>query len=99
MLVQTKVHECSTYLPTSISKHTPCTNHNAHSSKLMSHVYTSVFDMHIHVIDFCAHMANVMSVFSKQVDILISKNQVWQILYLEHCVYKTTYHIAGKFGG
>ena len=44
-------------------------------------------------------MANVMSVFSKQVDILISKNQVWQILYLKHCVYKTTYRIAGKFGG
>ena len=26
----------------------------------------------------------------KQVDILISKNQVLQILYLKHCVYKTT---------
>ena len=26
----------------------------------------------------------------KQVDILISKNQTLQILYLKHCVYKTT---------
>ena len=26
----------------------------------------------------------------KQVDILISKNQVLQILYLKHCVYKTS---------
>ena len=26
----------------------------------------------------------------KQVDILISKNQALQILYLKHCVYKTT---------
>ena len=26
----------------------------------------------------------------EQVDILISKNQALQILYLKHCVYKTT---------
>ena len=26
----------------------------------------------------------------KQVDILISKNQALQLLYLKHCVYKTT---------
>ena len=26
----------------------------------------------------------------KQVDILISKNQALQILYLKHCIYKTT---------
>ena len=26
----------------------------------------------------------------KQVDILISKNQALQVLYLKHCVYKTT---------
>ena len=29
-------------------------------------------------------------VYMKQVDILISKNQALQILYLKHCVYKTT---------
>ena len=28
------------------------------------------------------------NIFQKQVDILISKNQVLQILYLKHCVYK-----------
>ena len=26
----------------------------------------------------------------EQVDILISKNQALQILYLKHCIYKTT---------
>ena len=31
------------------------------------------------------HNANIT-----QVDILISKNQALQILYLKHCVYKTT---------
>ena len=34
----------------------------------------------------------------KQVDILISKNQALQILYLKHCVYKTTYRIASNYG-
>ena len=31
-----------------------------------------------------------MKTLTKQVDILISKNQALQILYLQHCVYKTT---------
>ena len=31
-----------------------------------------------------------LRVFQKQVDILISKNQVLQILYIKHCVYKAT---------
>ena len=34
--------------------------------------------------------ADVNEVSTKQVDILISKNQALQILYLKHCVYKTT---------
>ena len=33
---------------------------------------------------------NVKSTYCEQVDILISKNQALQILYLKHCVYKTT---------
>ena len=32
----------------------------------------------------------VFNTVYKQVDILISKNQALQILYLKHCVYKTT---------
>ena len=33
---------------------------------------------------------NKVTLNEKQVDILISKNQALQILYLKHCVYKTT---------
>ena len=32
----------------------------------------------------------IFSITTKQVDILIPKNQALQILYLKHCVYKTT---------
>ena len=34
----------------------------------------------------CSDLKNI----AKQVDILISKNQALQILYLKHCVHKTT---------
>ena len=35
-------------------------------------------------------MFMVTKIEVKQVDILISKNQALQILYLKHCIYKTT---------
>ena len=47
-------------------------------------------NIHEHII-MCMHMTgNVKQQLSKHVDILISKNQVLQILYFKHCVYKTT---------
>ena len=38
------------------------------------------------------HQVKCMHTLRKQVDILISKNQALQILYLKHCVHNLNYH-------
>ena len=49
--------------------------------KLMHCNCTDALVMYFDIVKCCDY---------KQVDILISKNQALQILYLKHCVYKTT---------
>ena len=47
-------------------------------------------DSQAHALVSCIFNNYITKYKNKQVNILISKNQALQILYLKHCIYKTT---------
>ena len=56
------------------------------STSIITQLVTASFRLIMKIIN------NLLHKQCKQVDILISKNQALQILYLKHCVYNINYH-------
>ena len=71
VLMQNKMHECSSCKPKCTSevlanqrcKHAVRANHDAHGSRLTSHVYTCALNVHFYVIDFPCTTGYVASIF------------------------------------
>ena len=77
VLVQTKMHECSSYKPKCTGAvcanqkctHAFCANHDAHSRRLTSHVYTHALNVHFYVIDLLCTCRLCFEYFQKRVEL------------------------------
>ena len=71
VLVQTKMHKCSSCKP-KMHVHCMCTvraNHDPYGSRLMSRVYLRALNMHFHIIDLSYTCRLFCEYFQKRVEL------------------------------